>query len=314
MPTLGDLGPSVEQSTSARFTLVSYVPTYGAVLFLLWLVWAGAPGPNVSIQRATNRLNTLSAGDLTLVVLATTLLALLLHPLQLPLVRILEGYWPDLRVLHPLRGHLLRRKSTQMRKEAARTVVSQTSTAHEVQKALEADWDLRRHFPPPGTPLLPTALGNVLRAAEATAGRPFGLEAVTAWPRLYPLIGDRLRGVVDDRRNALDLTCRVTVTGTVTGVATIGLLAQSGVLVLIALVPIGLTCVAYRGAIQAAISYGEAVTVAVELCRFDLLRALHLPLPATPAEERQTNTMLSRFWGQDVPLDQVTYQHGADAT
>ena len=58
----------------------------------------------------------------------------------------------------------------------------------------------------------------------------------------------------------------------------------------------------------AAIDYGESIRTAVDLHRFTLLEALHLPLPATLDEERALNAKLSRFLLQGVPLD-ATYEH-----
>ncbi len=48
--------------------------------------------------------------------------------------------------------------------------------------------------------LRPTLPGNVLAAVESRAGEPYGLDAVVAWPRLYPLLGEGVKAVVDDRR------------------------------------------------------------------------------------------------------------------
>ena len=60
--------------------------------------------------------------------------------------------------------------------------------------------------------------------------------------------------------------------------------------------------------VAAAIAYGESIRTAVDLHRFTLLEALHLPLPATLDEERALNAKLSRFLLQGVPLD-ATYEH-----
>jgi hypothetical protein len=69
-----------------------------------------------------------------------------------------------------------------------------------------------------------------------------------------------------------------------------------------------LAWLAYRAAVAAAVAYGEGIRAAVDLHRFTLLEALHLPLPATPEEERELNRRLSRFLLQGVPLD-APYQH-----
>src|SRR5690348_14575077 len=79
-----------------RFQLVSYLPTYAATVFLLLLVWAGAPGQPLRFDRAWRTAAGLGLGEVVVVALVVTLVALLLHPLQLRTVRLLEGDWPRL--------------------------------------------------------------------------------------------------------------------------------------------------------------------------------------------------------------------------
>jgi hypothetical protein len=149
---------------------------------------------------------------------------------------------------------------------------------------------------------------------DATAGAAYGAETVTWWPRLYSVLGSTAKEVVDDRRTQLDVACRLSATAAVVGVATVPLLARSGWWLALALVPLALAWVAYRAAVAAAVVYGEAVRAAFDVHRFDLLAALHLPLPATPVDERRQNVRLSRFWDQGVPLDDVAYDHADQAT
>jgi hypothetical protein len=40
--------------------------------------------------------------------------------------------------------------------------------------------------------MLPTMLGNTLCAAEFRARSRYGLDVVVLWPRLYPLLSDRV--------------------------------------------------------------------------------------------------------------------------
>jgi hypothetical protein len=54
----------------------------------------------------------------------------------------------------------------------------------------------------------------------------------------------------------------------------------------------------YRAALSAATAYGQAMEAAFDLHRFDLLNALHLPLPADLISEVQANQQLSRFLRQ----------------
>jgi hypothetical protein len=304
---LAGLPEAAGKLTSSRFVLVSYLPTYAAVLTVAFFLAAGAPGP-VDVGTALDRLDSLSAGQLVLLGLVVLVLAVVLHPLQLPLVQSLEGYWPE----RPARlGQRCRARQERRRgRLVERTrVPAQGADEQEAERALVAAWQLSRRFPPAGRPLMPTALGNVLRATEARAGAAYGADTVTWWPRLYPQLGERVRAVVDDRRDQLDLACRLSVTALVGAVVTAGLLARSGWWLAVPLVLVGFGLLAYRAAVSAAVGFGEAVRTSFDLHRFDVLAALHLPLPADPAAERLANERLSRFWSQGVPL-QVHYVHG----
>ena len=77
--------------SSGRFFRTGYLPTYAAVVFLLVLVWAGAPGKHVDFGHAWQVAGKFSAAEVLLVALAVALVAVLLQPLQLPVVRVLEG-------------------------------------------------------------------------------------------------------------------------------------------------------------------------------------------------------------------------------
>jgi hypothetical protein len=304
---LAGLPEAAGRLTASRFVLVSFLPTYAAVLTVGFFLAAGAPGP-VDAGTALDRLDALSAGQLVLLGLVVLLLAVVLHPLQLPLVQVLEGYWPE-RPARPGQWCRERQERRRARLVARTRVPAQGVGAQQAEQALVAAWQLSRRFPPEGRPLMPTALGNVLRATEARAGAAYGADTVTWWPRLYPQLGERVRAVVDDRRDQLDLVCRLSVTALVSAVVTAGLLARSGWWLVVPLVLVGLCVVAYRAAVSSAVAFGEAVSTSFDLHRFDLLTALHLPLPADPAAERLLNERLSRFWSQGVPLA-VHYAHG----
>ncbi|MFJ3876007.1 hypothetical protein ACIPW5_00950 [Streptomyces sp. NPDC090077] len=310
MSAPAQLATGVTQLTASRFALVSYLPTYAALLYLGALLAARAPGGGIEPSRALSRLHGLSGAALIGLALAALLLAVLLHPLQAPLVRLLEGYWP-----HPARAAARCGTTVQERARNRLARTAEAVTAHpadaERQRMLAAAWQLARSYPPPPVPLLPTALGNALRAGEATAGSAYGADAVVWWPRLYPLLGERLRAVVDDRRDQLDLACRLTVTAGATALLSVPLVlggdgwwpASPAVLLLAARV-------AYRAALAAALGYGEALSAAFDLHRFDLLTALHLPLPADAGAERALNRRLTRYWAQGVPLTDLAYEHG----
>jgi hypothetical protein len=180
-----------------------------------------------------------------------------------------------------------------------------------IQQAGAMSVKLRTRYPDAEHAVRGTALGNALAAMEDSAGAAYGLDAVVAWPRLYPLLGEQVRALVDDLRDGLDAAARLAATCALTALITVGLLVwHSGWWTALALAPAVLAMVAYAGAVRAAVAYGDAVRVAFDLHRFDLLRALRLAVPSNQIDEQAANGRLCDFLRQGVPVP-FTY---ADST
>jgi len=299
-----------------RFYLVGYLPTYAAALFLLILVWAGAPvwtgrpGHRVRFTAAWRTASHLSVGEVVLVALAVALLAVILQPLQVAMMSVAQGSWSAwLGGRWALRWQ--RRRRNRMA-EAARLPQGPGLTDAAIQAAGAAGHQLRCRFPRPGHLLQPTALGNVLAAMHDSAGRAYGLDAVTAWPRLYPVLGEQTRSLVDDRRDTLDGAVRMAATMAVTALASLALLSLSGAWILLALIPAGIAVLAYNAAVQAALAYAETVHVAFDLHRADLLTALRMELPRCQDTERALNEQWCDLWRQGIPLP-ATLEYAASS-
>jgi hypothetical protein len=275
---------------------------------LLTLLWAGAPGPDVRLTRAWRVAASLSIGELVLLWLAITLVSMAIYPLQLRLVRILEGDWPMF--LRPAWILSARRQARHRRRLSERALVKgDPPSASEVNRAGGAWTDLHLRFPPTHLAAAPTALGNVLAAMEYSAGASHGLDAVVTWPRLYPLLRPDAKATVDDFRDALDIGCRLAATAALTGVIALGLVYNaSGWWLLLVAGILLFARVSYRGAVQAAIGYAVAINAAIDIQRFDLYEALRLPVPCTPEGERSFNEQLSRHWRQDLPHPNIRFR------
>jgi len=303
--------PGLASATSSRFSLVSYLPTYAAVGYLVVLLAGGAPAQHFEFGRVHDRAAALGGVELAAITLGVVLLAVMLQPLQLPLVQLLEGYWP--RWLSRITNAGLARQRAKRTALARQTDTSDLTDDQRTdravrQRVLQSAWQLRRRYPPVEH-LLPTTLGNALRAMEYDAGSGYGADTVTWWPRLYAVLGHQMRGIVDDRRNQLDVTCRLCATGAVMALISVPLLWRSGWWLALTLVPLAVAIVSYRATVTAAVAYGEAVRAAFDIHRFDLLTLLHLPLPGTAVDELKLNRELTRFWHQGVPMTDSALEH-----
>src|SRR4051794_5004598 len=84
---------SAGKEVGRAFSVVSLLPS----LFLVGVIWvlaaahsfAGPPDPDALVRA----LESLSIGDVTLLVLAAFAIGYVLHPVQFLLTQVLEGYW-----------------------------------------------------------------------------------------------------------------------------------------------------------------------------------------------------------------------------
>jgi hypothetical protein len=160
----------------------------------------------------------------------------------------------------------------------------------------------------------PSRLATELSAPRAVVDDLYGLDLPVAWPRLEQVLPDRLRAAVDRRRATCELASRSAATAVLVLVAAIAAAPRWPPYALVLLlVPAALARLSYRAAVRAAAGYGQAVRVAFDLHRFDLLARLHLPLPAGPADERETNRRLCESWAGRLPAE-LPYRHGAVGT
>ncbi len=291
---LDSVAKPLSPALSGRFFLVSTLPTAAGTVFVLVLVWAGAPDP-VRFERAWRTAAGLKAGELLLLVLGVTLVGVITMPLQLSLVRWLEGYWPRWLAWPAAWCTALQRRR---RGPLGWPHGNAVPTAALVQREGERGAWQRSRFPVEDHLVRPTGLGNALTAAERRAGRLYGLDAVVVWTRLEPVLSDRMRAAVAEGRDALDAAARFCVTAAAVVPLSVALLWRSHGWLLLALVPAVICWAAYAAAVHAAVAYGEVLAVAFDLHRFDLLTALHLPLPDDRAAERMANAELSRLWRQ----------------
>jgi hypothetical protein len=280
-----------------RFLMIGFFPTMILIVFVVGLVAAGAP-LTPSLGKLVNRLSEVGVVHIIVLSLATILASLILHPFQLSLVRILEGYaWETSRLgdaLSAIGIKLQRRRLEQLQNLAYRT--ARTPEARRMQRLALSRLTT---FPADPERLLPTRLGNALRAAEDRAGQRYGLDTNAMMPRLYPFLSTTLTEALTGQRNQLDVAvrlCTVLVLGT--GISAVLLLGDDWWMT----VPLAtglLAWIAYRAAVQAAVSYGRLLYVAFDLHRFDMLRGLHYRLPDRDSE-LTFNQALSRFLRGDI--------------
>ena len=133
-------------------------------------------------------------------------------------------------------------------------------------------------------------LGNTLRASEdySKAAYGDGMDCVFWWPRMWPLMPEAVQKEIDESvtpmvalLNFSSLIVLVCVAGSVYLYRETLWLEAS----LLLIAGLAISWLSYRSAVAQAWDYGERIRSAVDLYRFDLLKALNQPLPATLDDE-----------------------------
>jgi hypothetical protein len=291
-----------------RFVRVNLLPTGALTLFVIALVKSGVPGTAPDWDRLTQQVEALDTLNSAGIGILIVIVALALEVLQTPIVRMFEGYWGDSR----LAQWLGEKRKQHWRKKRQHLVDSSHSiNLSDMDSILTADRKLQTQFPSKDR-VLPTRLGNVLRASEDRVGQRYGLQTIAVWPRLYPFIGATLMAALDDVRDRLDMTLRWCSYLLLGAIVSAGLLVQHAYWLALPVAMILLAVGAYLCACSTAKSYGLLLATAFDLHRFDMLKAMRIPLPKNEAEEKSTGEALSAFLTGQEPGHGLSYSSGSD--
>jgi hypothetical protein len=240
-------------------------------------------------------LATVTAWDVTAQLLAAVglvgvvwFLAAILESQTRTITQVFEGYWTG--PLTPLRK--------------ARENVHAKRQKPLKEGGLMAELYFR--YPISSKKVMATRLGNVLSASEEYPHARYGADALLVWPRLYPLLPEAVVTLVAQSRGALEFLLVLS-----TLAATFALASGAYLQVVSGPVALYVACVlggslvaatAYRASLAAAEQYAEIVRSAFDSYRFDVLTAMHLPLPDDRARERAQWTAINMLIEQNKPI------------
>ncbi|MGH8905271.1 MAG: hypothetical protein ACRD0K_01825 [Egibacteraceae bacterium] len=213
-------------------------------------------------------------------------------------LRLLEGYWPwwlaPLRwVLVGLRAKAFERRCDRLRELLSRDLADLSAGA--VAELVRAD---ERRYRTPGLPglMMPTRLGNILRAAERWPVQRWGLETTVCWPRLWLLLPEEARKEVSRARASLDVAAELCLWGLLFAAWTVWAWWA---------LPVGfaVAVAAVWRAHSAAAVYGDLVESCFDLYRRALYEAVGWAPPDAEGDERARGYALTLLlWrGTRVP-------------
>ena len=227
-------------------------------------------------------------------VVAIAFTAIVLGTQVVPITRLLEGYWRS-PLLDRTAGRVGRWFQQRRRARFARDI---TAMGH-----------LRSYVgfaPAEIGPVMPTRLGNVLKAAESYPGdqERWQLDAAFWWPRLYLIIPNSVREQLDSARSSMDQMVVLTTLSAAFSLASIGFgIAgiRPSIWLCCAIGAAILSRLVYLAAVSSAAVFGDLVRSCFDLFRSDLLRHVGWAVPSELSAERA-------LW---IALEQQLYRRGA---
>jgi hypothetical protein len=237
-----------------------------------------------------------AAGSLTLVVVSGRIV----QHLTLPVLRLLEGYWPEW--MRPMRRALVRNRGRRLQRYEQRweALAAEVDAGKvEAQGAFTALDARMRRVPPLAARRMPTGLGDTLRAAESWPTDKYGLDAPKCWPRLWLLLPEAPREALTAARTKLDDGAAAWLWGLLFVVWTPW--AWWAPIVMI-VVPTG----AYLWTLSVAGLYGDLVESAFDVHRAALYKAVGFQPPRDPVREPDAGRALTAYvWHGTPPPPEV---------
>lgn len=251
-----------------------------------------------------------------LLLFASAAISLTLQPLQFRLVQLYEGYW-SARWLGGLFRFGVWRQTRRFDRFASQTASVAVEGDGRRRLAQERRDDARSALLsrlPSRDHLLPTELGNVLRAMEQRAGARYGIESILIWRRLYPVLPKDHAESLENEVIQLDVSVRLSATWVCTGLVALGLLVRQPHrawqhwpwLVVVGLLFVA-SWMAYRAAIESALAHSSDVEVTLDLFRDFVLDASRMAPARTLGGERKQFDRLVRLYTSRTPDHGVDY-------
>ena len=244
---------------------------------------------------------------------AGLLVGLLLLGLNYNILRLFEGYPLNARQNRCYASWLYRWWHDKQLGEYNALVSSRDSKTNSSDVRSRAAWDLDHHFPMSTDKLLPTRFGNVVKGFEDHAFKLWRLDSVAVWPSVELTLSDGAREAETDVRTEVAFFVNAALLSYLAALAltfdelfyrplSAVWLARTGI-------PLLLGYALYRGAVGAAIRWGDTVKAAIDLGRFDVYRRIGVRVPKDLSDEREAVAPAVGYaLGLSVPVDNDVYE------
>ena len=227
----------------------------------------------------------------------------LMEFLHLPVLRLLEGYWP-LRGLAARRAERRRKRVLDRKRRWGALMLKRDEEgltwAEQRELARLEAW--RFHTPRDEDDILPTRLGDILKTAETRPRQRYGLDPVLLWPHLWLALPDNVRQDLAAARARLDKLAEAWAWGLLfAGWSFVWPWAWA--------IALAWMAIAYALALGAAETFADLLLATFDSHRWRLYESLRWPLPESSAEEQAAGAALTRYVQRGMLDAPVEYEH-----
>jgi hypothetical protein len=216
---------------------------------------------------------------------------------------LLEGYWPATlgaleRALVRFRAKGIKRLELHLQELYANPDTSTLAERARVERSL-------RRIPSDPSHRMPTAIGDLLRAAETKPREKYGLDGVVCWSRLWLLMPEESRSELVQSRARVDGWVEVLVWSAL-------LLVWTPLFVWSACVAVAGVALSMGYLYSSIASFAELVEAAYDVHRLRLYTALRWPLPQNPADELVAGAAMTRYLWRGSDEETPTFSVGEE--
>jgi len=275
---------SVTGVFSRYFVVGFFLPAYIA-LVSLWVFATSAFIPN-TLASHSQATQVLILGAVALVA------AMALSGLSYYITRIYEGYPLASAAEWPLAGRVYERAIAGQSRRYDKLCAIRDDKDATPSERTRAATRLDQWFPKKRSALLPTRVGNAIRAFERHSNERWGLDGVTAWPRIEALLGADERELVVDAKTNLYVFVNSSLAVFIVGVClfvdkAVNAFRPLWEWALYLTIPFRLSYILYRAAISPATQWGDSVRSSIDLHRLELYEKLGVRAPTSFSDERE---------------------------
>jgi hypothetical protein len=296
---LGDI-----TSVFSRYFVVGFfLPAYFS-LVALWISSSAGFVPN-TLQRhsETSQIAILGGGALVV--------GLALSGLRYFTIRLFEGYPLGHTKSWPVLGRLYARLTALQARTYNRLIAIRDDPQKSNEEQSDAAWRAERFFPQDEHDLLPTRMGNTIRAFEQHSNVRWGLDGVTVWPRINALLTADERELRVDAETDLYVFINGALGAFVVGIC---LIVDKAVFVpqptwewSLYVIPFVVGYLIYRAAVSSAALWGDTVRASIDLHRLELYEKLGVRAPTSFSDERSLALEINPalLYGEPLPADEL---------